>query len=114
MIRRPPRSTLFPYTTLFRSPEQGRNDLPETANGVGEHGGSIASLSGDLFEKSLGRRIATEEFSHHLAGRPLPSPSENQLAEAPADGASPNVLSVAGEHVEHPNLCTQLAVASGT
>src|SRR5688572_31758222 len=24
MIRRPPRSTLFPYTTLFRS-EQGRN-----------------------------------------------------------------------------------------
>src|SRR3712207_7091811 len=24
MIRRPPRSTLFPYTTLFRSPEQRR------------------------------------------------------------------------------------------
>src|SRR5260221_8395533 len=24
MIRRPPRSTLFPYTTLFRSPGQGR------------------------------------------------------------------------------------------
>src|ERR1051326_6773944 len=23
MIRRPPRSTLFPYTTLFRSPEYG-------------------------------------------------------------------------------------------
>src|SRR2546430_11226645 len=23
MIRRPPRSTLFPYTTLFRSPAQG-------------------------------------------------------------------------------------------
>src|SRR5437899_9355842 len=23
MIRRPPRSTLFPYTTLFRSPERG-------------------------------------------------------------------------------------------
>src|SRR2546430_13595663 len=27
MIRRPPRSTLFPYTTLFRSePDQGRLD----------------------------------------------------------------------------------------
>src|SRR3989449_11009009 len=25
MIRRPPRSTLFPYTTLFRSPRQGHN-----------------------------------------------------------------------------------------
>src|SRR2546422_4977085 len=24
MIRRPPRSTLFPYTTLFRSPVRGR------------------------------------------------------------------------------------------
>src|SRR5256885_4582617 len=24
MIRRPPRSTLFPYTTLFRSPSRGR------------------------------------------------------------------------------------------
>src|SRR3989475_11626110 len=24
MIRRPPRSTLFPYTTLFRSPRHGR------------------------------------------------------------------------------------------
>src|SRR5690242_21870331 len=23
MIRRPPRSTLFPYTTLFRSPQRG-------------------------------------------------------------------------------------------
>src|SRR5256885_11582824 len=26
MIRRPPRSTLFPYTTLFRSPEAGALD----------------------------------------------------------------------------------------
>src|SRR3712207_7662355 len=25
MIRRPPRSTLFPYTTLFRSPKSERN-----------------------------------------------------------------------------------------
>src|SRR2546430_3647342 len=29
MIRRPPRSTLFPYTTLFRS---NRDDLPYPAN----------------------------------------------------------------------------------
>src|SRR5260221_6577620 len=26
MIRRPPRSTLFPYTTLFRSPGRGRGE----------------------------------------------------------------------------------------
>src|SRR3712207_8910704 len=27
MIRRPPRSTLFPYTTLFRSPTTGVNEI---------------------------------------------------------------------------------------
>src|SRR2546430_9426480 len=27
MIRRPPRSTLFPYTTLFRSPARSRDSL---------------------------------------------------------------------------------------
>src|SRR2546422_7403168 len=46
MIRRPPRSTLFPYTTLFRSPEIDRrvagtpleaivsNDAPQQRAGV--------------------------------------------------------------------------------
>src|SRR2546430_16186425 len=34
MIRRPPRSTLFPYTTLFRSPAQlGDNDRDEGDDG---------------------------------------------------------------------------------
>src|SRR2546422_5681071 len=35
MIRRPPRSTLFPYTTLFRSPEQGDVQLLSRA-GIGD------------------------------------------------------------------------------
>src|SRR3989442_10997507 len=30
MIRRPPRSTLFPYTTLFRSPSSFRSRLERT------------------------------------------------------------------------------------
>src|SRR3712207_8958754 len=33
MIRRPPRSTLFPYTTLFRSP----NVLPSSTNPTRPH-----------------------------------------------------------------------------
>src|SRR5256885_10900193 len=33
MIRRPPRSTLFPYTTLFRSPAAGR--APHSRNSRG-------------------------------------------------------------------------------
>src|SRR2546430_9569731 len=40
MIRRPPRSTLFPYTTLFRSradPEAGLLDLVQRMRGAGDH-----------------------------------------------------------------------------
>src|ERR1035441_803960 len=33
MIRRPPRSTLFPYTTLFRSGARGRTGYKATAAG---------------------------------------------------------------------------------
>src|SRR3712207_6961812 len=34
MIRRPPRSTLFPYTTLFRSAEQQQRELIAVAADV--------------------------------------------------------------------------------
>src|SRR3712207_8835073 len=48
MIRRPPRSTLFPYTTLFRSEEQGaarggervqRDECPTDPRGALGRGG---------------------------------------------------------------------------
>src|SRR3712207_6934203 len=35
MIRRPPRSTLFPYTTLFRSPRDARLGQDADAGGIG-------------------------------------------------------------------------------
>src|SRR3712207_7905316 len=38
MIRRPPRSTLFPYTTLFRSPRGGRLAVPRAAREPGPQG----------------------------------------------------------------------------
>src|SRR3712207_9435779 len=44
MIRRPPRSTLFPYTTLFRSVEVARAE-PGLADGEAQqHGGQDAEL----------------------------------------------------------------------
>src|ERR1022692_5336909 len=50
MIRRPPRSTLFPYTTLFRSvlPEDrprlpGGNDIPMLLNRSEEHTSELQS-----------------------------------------------------------------------
>src|SRR3712207_8921121 len=41
MIRRPPRSTLFPYTTLFRSHAEDLEEGPgqaEQPSGAGQHG----------------------------------------------------------------------------
>src|SRR5690554_7563080 len=39
MIRRPPRSTLFPYTTLFRSSEHGAKVFGQMVLGTGRHAG---------------------------------------------------------------------------
>src|SRR2546430_6321210 len=41
MIRRPPRSTLFPYTTLFRSGQDGGGGF-----GVADQGGEVAGAAG--------------------------------------------------------------------
>src|SRR3989442_2496681 len=46
MIRRPPRSTLFPYTTLFRSPHTDLAGLAEAVYGLPElHRKAIAAAS---------------------------------------------------------------------
>src|SRR3712207_6911226 len=58
MIRRPPRSTLFPYTTLFRS-----------------EGGSLVLL------ETLARTARDE---HHAAGPPAPS----ELRAGPDSGVA--------------------------
>src|SRR2546427_7193758 len=42
MIRRPPRSTLFPYTTLFRSPLTSASCRHRRARAVGQ---SVAALA---------------------------------------------------------------------
>src|SRR2546422_7633014 len=46
MIRRPPRSTLFPYTTLFRSLTSRAEEVIETdlvQSGSGSEGGDVAA-----------------------------------------------------------------------
>src|SRR5258706_16174113 len=50
MIRRPPRSTLFPYTTLFRSHDDVRRALlaPDTCHREEEFAAVVAGLNEDL------------------------------------------------------------------
>src|SRR3989454_7092438 len=44
MIRRPPRSTLFPYTTLFRSPGQYKNQDDRRRDDAAQKGGPLPFL----------------------------------------------------------------------
>src|SRR3712207_6883098 len=87
MIRRPPRSTLFPYTTLFRSPDGCDSGGAEPAGDVipdAELGGDAhemhqlercgeqdrvelarCELAGGLFERSAVDRKSTRLNSSH-------------------------------------------------
>src|SRR3712207_7014961 len=49
MIRRPPRSTLFPYTTLFRSRDLGELHRPQRREGLLDHlvGAHADAAAGD-------------------------------------------------------------------
>src|SRR2546422_5839786 len=67
MIRRPPRSTLFPYTTLFRSSAELR--FLGEANGVGREGGRLLGATRRLRVRRdrLGRwcgRLSGESRPH--------------------------------------------------
>src|SRR3712207_7254336 len=64
MIRRPPRSTLFPYTTLFRSPGLGRqvsvDDLARLIISavpivIKKHDSSRGKTRDEVFQRRQGR-----------------------------------------------------------
>src|SRR5260370_32518315 len=63
MIRRPPRSTLFPYTTLFRSPHQ---DIPIRLHRQGIHVRKRCS-SGPWIEAGVQRPISIEPAKANAA-----------------------------------------------
>src|SRR2546429_1200481 len=75
MIRRPPRSTLFPYTTLFRSQaiHHRANDLdkPEPRSALCLSGGGIRSATFNLgVLQGLARnQLRSEEHTSELQSR---------------------------------------------
>src|SRR2546427_6803531 len=66
MIRRPPRSTLFPYTTLFRSPEA----TPSFDVEISLH----YATPGELWPEAFARRVAS--FTPKGMTDPVFKPSE--------------------------------------
>src|SRR2546430_10072054 len=74
MIRRPPRSTLFPYTTLFRSPEEGADRLIKNLDGLAARRRQLGGPNPcphpflDELAQGLGRQPHVEE-AHQGIGR---------------------------------------------
>src|SRR2546422_7248863 len=72
MIRRPPRSTLFPYTTLFRSQRRGR---PRRANAERRDEAGGEADAGDRCNRALHDAVAahyelrSEEHTSELQSR---------------------------------------------
>src|SRR2546422_6376060 len=61
MIRRPPRSTLFPYTTLFRS--RGAQRVAQRGGGaVGIHVRSLRRLGDDSVDQAEMQQIRSGEL----------------------------------------------------
>src|SRR3990170_6580296 len=88
MIRRPPRSTLFPYTTLFRSGSDG-SLLGEAAH-LGQSG-----VGADPTGRGRSEEHTSElQSPDHLVFRLLPSKN----SEAVADGAARRLRPRHGGH----------------
>src|SRR3712207_9165581 len=91
MIRRPPRSTLFPYTTLFRSnltPEENAqaHALGRSRGGYGTKAHVLADARGRAIAFALTPGPAAElpeaeGLLAHLPGTPLWTRSEEHTSE---------------------------------
>src|SRR5437588_5175560 len=63
MLRRPPRSTLFPYTTLFRSQSSRRS--PEWRDSAETPGCSFSTCSSAVWSRRLRSEEHTSELQSH-------------------------------------------------
>src|SRR5438876_5540701 len=62
MIRRPPRSTLFPYTTLFRS----LNRVPQIEAHLGQYFRQVFFICDEYQHKNTWRKYRSEEHTSEL------------------------------------------------
>src|SRR3712207_7194766 len=77
MIRRPPRSTLFPYTTLFRSKgqQEGRRGVAAWLSGIDESAvpddlvRSLGSVQMALMSGLVSQALRSEEHTSELQSR---------------------------------------------
>src|SRR5256885_13230822 len=91
MIRRPPRSTLFPYTTLFRSAQcdqhahapQSMSDSCDSTLRSEEHTSELQSPCNLVCRLLLEKKKKTDSHSlHPNTDRPLPPRTTSRPREA--------------------------------
>src|SRR3712207_8516830 len=69
MIRRPPRSTLFPYTTLFRSPRAHPRKCTSGQTTVSSSTAVIVTPAWAKVARSAAPRFRSEEHTSELQSR---------------------------------------------
>src|SRR3712207_7120763 len=69
MIRQPPRSTLFPYTTLFRSAGSGWRSPRRLGSAAGRRPGSTAACRPATRARPAPVRTRSEEHTSELQSR---------------------------------------------
>src|SRR6266436_7997942 len=85
MIRRPPRSTLFPYTTLFRSCEHAPAERPPAADA--DHAERAGGDRQEITEqhRRVGRVAADDRWTDEAADE-RKARDEDAVAQRQADG----------------------------
>src|SRR5258708_30286761 len=79
MIRRPPRSTLFPYTTLFRSPDDVNQWDPSVRKAVRGAERLATTLAGERALVELFRTLATLRIDRDLDRKSTRLNSSHQI-----------------------------------
>src|SRR5256885_8780520 len=96
MIRRPPRSTLFPYTTLFRSPREQRITVLRLAGKTYAVHGEFATQT--LATSALDRKSTRLNSSHLVISYAVFCLKKKNLSPARLDTHSVDPLVI---HVLH-------------
>src|SRR3712207_5819317 len=97
MIRRPPRSTLFPYTTLFRSRDRVALGIGDGDHGVVERGVHVRHAGNDVL--AFAAADAGSFFSHSKDPSSAPVVPGAREKGPPAGGGRQNLLLLAGDRL---------------
>src|SRR6266550_6615158 len=89
MIRRPPRSTLFPYTTLFRSPPRAADELARVRVRVLRHRGpELAVRLEEVDEPGVAQALQLVEAQRHRTARAVVTAAKAVAASSMANSTA--------------------------